>query len=194
MSTPQWRRWLDAIHAEVDGQKLAGCWHWTRLPPGAPLLRNVLVLTTKLHADFTVERMKARYCVDGSCEKPGEYADVCAHVAQLSTFKTQCACTAELEEGKVYSGDWTQAYLCAINTMPQYMREYDSMLPKFDELGNRLVLCISCSALLVPSTAARAVPASGMLAATLGTPTLASFAPSVTLASTSSPAAPPGSR
>ena len=73
---------------------------------------------------------------------PPSYADVCAHVAQLSTFKTQCACTAELE-GKIYSGDWTQAYLCAVNTMPQYMREYDSMLPKFDELGNRLVLCIA---------------------------------------------------
>jgi hypothetical protein len=96
MHTLQWRRWLDAIHAEVDGQKLAGCWHWTRLPPGAPLLRNVLVLTTKLHADFTVERVEARYCVSGSCEKPGEYADICAHVAQLSTFKSQCACTAEL--------------------------------------------------------------------------------------------------
>jgi hypothetical protein len=65
----------------------------------------------------------------------------------VSTFKTQYACTAELE-GKVYSGalasgDWTQAYLCAVNTMPQYMREYDSMLPKFDELGNRLILCIA---------------------------------------------------
>jgi hypothetical protein len=139
MHTPQWRRWLNAIHAEVDGQQLAGCWHWTRLPYGASFLRNVLVPTTKLHVDFTVEREKARYCVDGSTEKPGEYADVCAHVAQLSTFKTQCACTAELK-GKVYSGDWTQAYLCAVNTMPQYMREYASMLPKFKELGNRLVL------------------------------------------------------
>jgi hypothetical protein len=27
--------------------------------------------------------------------------------------------------------------------MPQYMREYDSMPPKYDELGNRLVLCIA---------------------------------------------------
>jgi hypothetical protein len=31
--SPQWRRWLDAIHAEVDGQQLAGCWHRALLPP-----------------------------------------------------------------------------------------------------------------------------------------------------------------
>jgi hypothetical protein len=142
LATPERHGWLNAIHDEVLGQKLAGCFHWARLPPGSKLLRNVLVLTTKLHPDFTIERLKARYCVDGSCEKPGEYADVCAHVAHLSTFKTQVASTAELE-GEIYSGDWTLAYLRAVNTMPQYMREYSCMNnPKWDEWGNRLVLKI----------------------------------------------------
>jgi hypothetical protein len=43
-------------------------------------------LTQKLHADFTAERLKARICcVDGSSKKPGEYADVSAHVAQPGT-------------------------------------------------------------------------------------------------------------
>jgi hypothetical protein len=35
---------------------------------------------------FTVERLKAHICVDGSSEKPGEYAGVSAHVAELGTF------------------------------------------------------------------------------------------------------------
>ena len=126
MTTPAWREWLTAIHAEVAGQAAAGCWHWALLPPGATLLRNVLVLTQKLHADFTSDRMKARYCVDGSSEKPGEYSDVSAYVAQLSTFKTQVACVAELE-GTIYSGDWTQAYLRAVNTADQYMREPEAI-------------------------------------------------------------------
>ena len=86
--------------------------------------------------------MKARYCVDGSSEKPGEYSDVSAYVAQLSTFKTQVACVAELE-GTIYSGDWTQAYLRAVNTVDQYMREPEAMLPKYDQNGNRLVLKIT---------------------------------------------------
>jgi hypothetical protein len=48
------------------------------------------------------------------------------------------AATAELK-GKIYSGDWTQAYLRAVNSMPQYMREYSCVLPKWDAWGYRLV-------------------------------------------------------
>jgi hypothetical protein len=66
--------------------------------PGSELLRNArpagACLTTKPHPDCAIERLKARYCVDGSIKKPGEYDDVCAHVAQLSTFQTQVAATA----------------------------------------------------------------------------------------------------
>jgi hypothetical protein len=142
LNSPAWKMWLAAIHEEIKGQQMAGCWHWERLPTGAKLLRNVLVLTTKLHPDFTLDRPKARYCVDGSGEKPGEYSDVCAHVAQLSSFKTQVAATAHLE-GKLYSGDWTQAYLRALNTVPQYMREPHAMMPKFARDGTRLVLRIA---------------------------------------------------
>jgi hypothetical protein len=99
---------------------------------------------TKLHADFTFDRPKARYSVDGSTEKPGEYSDISAHIAQLSSFKTQAAATAELE-GKLYSGDWTQAYLRAVNSqsVPQYMREYSAILPKYARDGTRLVLRIA---------------------------------------------------
>ena len=142
MSTPQWRQWLQAIHDEINGQVAAGCYHWELLPPGATLLRNVLVLTQKLHADFTVDKLKARLCVDGSCEKPGEYSDICALIAQLSTFKTQQAACAELE-GKTYSGDWKQAYLRALNTKAQFMREPEAMLPKYDSFGRRLFLRIT---------------------------------------------------
>jgi hypothetical protein len=59
------------------------------LPEGHKLLNPVVVFTQKLHADFTYERGKARVCVGDSRGKPGEYADVCAHVAQLSTYKYQ---------------------------------------------------------------------------------------------------------
>ena len=142
MSTPEWRKWLQVIHDEVDGQAAAGCWHWELLPPGATLLRNVLVLTQKLHADFTVDKLKARICVDGSCEKAGEYSDICALIAQLSTFKTQMAACAELE-GKCYSGDFKQAYLKANNTAVQYMREPEAMKPKYDSWGRRLFLRIT---------------------------------------------------
>jgi hypothetical protein len=118
------------------------------LPLGAPTawrhppLRNSLVLTQKLHADFTADKLKARLCVDGPCEKPGEYPDICALIAQLSTSKTQQAACAELE-GKTYSGDWKQAHLHALNTKVQFMREPEAMLPKYDSLGRRLFLRIT---------------------------------------------------
>ena len=112
------------------------------------------MLTQKLHADFTVEQLKARICVDGSSEKPGEYADVSAHVAQLGTFKAQVGSTAELE-GTLYSGDWTQAYLFALNTVPQYMAAPRAILSKHTYM------------------AAKLPPVCGTLAVTPGTPTMA---------------------
>ena len=139
MASPQWKSWLTAIHNEIKGQFESGCWHWASLPPGKRALRNVLVLTQKLHADFTVERPKARICVDGSCEKPGEYADISAFVAQLGTFKLLCAAMVELE-GQIYSGDWTQAYLFAVNTSETYMVSSQAMKPRYDSAGVRMVL------------------------------------------------------
>jgi hypothetical protein len=91
MLTENWREWLRLFIAEIEGQIDAGCFHWTVLPEGHKLLNPVVVFTQKLHVDFTYERGKARVCVDDSRGKPGEYADVCAHVAQLSTCKYQVA-------------------------------------------------------------------------------------------------------
>ena len=139
MMTPQWKSWLEAIHKEITGQVESGCWHWAELPPGKRALRNVLVLTQKLHADFTVERPKARICVDGSCEKPGEYADVSAFVAQLGTFKLLCAAMVELK-GQIFSGDWTQAYLFAKNTAEQYMVPPPAVKRRYNAAGIRMVL------------------------------------------------------
>jgi hypothetical protein len=89
-------------------------------PVGFKLLSPVCVFTRKPHADFTFERGKCRVVVDQSRGKPGEYADVSAHVAQLTSWKYQVGVCVELE-GKLYPGDWTQAYLNAINTAEQYM-------------------------------------------------------------------------
>ena len=138
MLTENWREWLRLFIAEIDGQIDAGCFHWAVLPEGHKLLNPVVVFTQKLHADFTYERGKARVCVDDSRGKPGEYADVCAHVAQLSTYKYQVAVCVELE-GKLYSGDWTQAYLNAINTAEQYMRVPDGIRRRYNADGTQQV-------------------------------------------------------
>jgi hypothetical protein len=94
------------------------------------------------HKATKVARRFCRICVDGSSEKPGEYADVSAHVAQLGTFKAQVGSAAELE-GTIYSGDWTQAHLCALNTAPQYMAAPRAILPKHTPNGERMCLRLS---------------------------------------------------
>jgi hypothetical protein len=60
-------------------------------------------------------------------------------VAQLSTYKYQVAVCVELE-GKLYSGDWTQAYLNAINTAEQYMRVPDGIRRRYNSDGTQQVL------------------------------------------------------
>jgi hypothetical protein len=60
-------------------------------------------------------------------------------VAQLSTYKYQVAVCVELE-GKLYSGDWTQAYLNAINTAEQYMRVPDGIRRRYNADGTQQVL------------------------------------------------------
>ena len=87
MKSANWRGWLKNFIAEIEGQIEVGCFHWVVIPPGHKLLNPVCVFTQKLHADFTFERGKCRVVVGDSRGKPGEYADVSAHVAQLASWK-----------------------------------------------------------------------------------------------------------
>ena len=102
------------------------------------LLRPKESFTQKLHADYTFERGKCRLVCDQSRGKPGEYADVSAHVAQLASWKAQVAVCVEVE-GKLYSGDWTQAYHNAVNTAEQYMRVPDGILRRYTADGVAMV-------------------------------------------------------
>jgi hypothetical protein len=138
MKSTNWRGWLQNFIDEIEGQIEVGCFHWAVLPPGHRLLNPVCVFTQKLHADFTFERGKCRVVADDSRGKPGEYADVSAHVAQLASWKYQCGVAVELD-GKLYSGDWTQAYLNAINTAEQYMRVPDGIVRKYTTSGIAMV-------------------------------------------------------
>ena len=139
MKSANWREWLKNFIAEIEGQIEVGCFHWAVLPPGHRLLNPVCVFTQKLHSDFTFERGKCRVVADDSRGKPGEYADVSAHVAQLAPWKFQVGVCVELE-GKLYSGDWTQAYLNAINTAEQYMRVPDGIIRRYTADGIEMVL------------------------------------------------------
>jgi hypothetical protein len=112
------------------------------------------------HKATKVARRFCRICVDGSSEKPGEYADVSAHVAQLGTFKAQVGSAAELE-GTIYSGDWTQAHLFALNTTPQYMAAPRAILSKHTPNGERMCLRLSIHKALY---GAALLPACGALA------------------------------
>jgi len=62
-------------------------------------------------------------------------------VAQLASWKCQVAVAVELE-GKLYSGDWTQAYLNAINTAEQYMRVPEGIVQKYTADGTKMVFRI----------------------------------------------------
>jgi hypothetical protein len=138
MQSANWRGWLKNFIDEIEGQIEVGCFHWAVLPPGHKLLNPICVFTQKLHADFTFERGKCRVVVDQSRGKPGEYADVSAYVAQLASWKCQVAVAVELK-GKLYSGDWTQAYLNAINTAEQYMRVPEGIVRKYARDGTAMV-------------------------------------------------------
>jgi hypothetical protein len=87
MKSANWRGWLADFIAEIEGQIKVGTFHWAVAPEEHKLLNSVCVFTQKLHADYTHERGKCRVVVDDSRGKPGEYADVSAHVAQLASWK-----------------------------------------------------------------------------------------------------------
>jgi hypothetical protein len=85
-------------------------------------------------------------------------------VAQLASWKCQVAVAVELK-GKLYSGDWTQAYLNAINTAEQYMRVPDGIVRKYAKDGTAMVFRLAKA----QYTAAKAVPGSGAPAPTTTT-------------------------
>ena len=97
MKSANWRGWLQNFIDEIEGQIEVGTFHWAVAPEGHKVLSPLCVFTQKLHADFTHERGKCRVVVDQSRGKPGEYADVSAHVAQLASWKFQVGVCVELE-------------------------------------------------------------------------------------------------
>ena len=85
--------------------------------------------------------LKARLCLDGACQKPGEFADVCAATAQASSFKNLCAVGAEIG-CEMYCGDFKQAYLHADQPVPQWIRCPDGVQARYTDEGTRMCLRI----------------------------------------------------
>ena len=126
--------WLRAYHDEVKGLFDFGALHWEVCPPGHKPLRTQCVFVLKLDAQGVPTRYKARLVVDGSRQRPGEFAEVGATSASIGTFKRQCAVCAELG-GTLRGGDFQLAYVHAPQPVPQWLQVPDGICREYTEDG-----------------------------------------------------------
>jgi hypothetical protein len=141
MSSLAWREWLTAIHAEIKGQIAAGCWHCGKC------LLPALVCSAAPWCSL-------KSCTPTLLSSASELASVSmAHPRNLANTQMSPLMLPSLALSKrrwdlrlnsgapfIYSGDWTQAYLFALNTAPQYMAAPRAMLSKHTPNGERMCL------------------------------------------------------
>ena len=131
--------WLRAFQSEVMGLFDFGALHWEVCPPDHKPLRTQCVFVLKLDALGNPTRYKARLVIDGSKQRPGEFAEVNATSASIGTFKRQCAACAELG-GTLRGGDFQLAYVHAPQPVQQWLHVPDGICREYDADGRPMHL------------------------------------------------------
>ncbi len=112
MRTPEWLLWQEAMKAELRTLEDRGVVEWGVLPPGKRAIGNVWNFRVKTTADGSFQKRKARLCAQGFSQRPGEFGDVFAPTADLSTVRTALVIAQQMDM-KLYQFDISAAYLHA---------------------------------------------------------------------------------
>ena len=71
LASPEWREWVDAIHAELTSLIEKGTFEISPTPAGRKVIPTKIVLKIKMKSNGEVEKFKARICVLGFRQKKG---------------------------------------------------------------------------------------------------------------------------
>lgn len=126
--------WVEAINQELDALELNNTWTVTTLPPGKRPIGCKWIFKTKLNADGTLDKYKARLVILGCHQKYGiDYAETFAPVAKLTTVRTLLA-VAAIENWYTCQMDVSNAFLHGDLVEDVYMK-----IPQgYTQLGSRI--------------------------------------------------------
>nr|GEW97978.1 retrovirus-related Pol polyprotein from transposon TNT 1-94 [Tanacetum cinerariifolium] len=87
--------WCGVVNAELRALENNGTWELTQLPPEKKAIGSHWIYKTKLKADGTEDKKKARLVVQGNRQKHGvDYKETFAHVAKIVTLRSLLAVVA----------------------------------------------------------------------------------------------------
>ena len=88
-------KWHDACTAEFQSLIDCNVLQWVKREPWMKILRAVWVFRVKPNADGTVDKLKARWCADGSSQRPGfDCFETYSPVARMTTVRVVLALAA----------------------------------------------------------------------------------------------------
>ena len=87
--------WCAAIDSKIAALGENGTWELTVLPKGKKVIAAHWLFKTKVKADGTVDRKKARLVIQGNRQKHGEdYTETFAPIAKMVTIRSLFAVAA----------------------------------------------------------------------------------------------------
>ena len=99
LASPEWRQWIDAIHAEMTSLIEKGTFEISPIPVGRKVIPTKVVLKIKMKCNGEIEKFKARICVLGFRQKKGldfNPDQVYAPMTEPTTIRTLLAIANKL--------------------------------------------------------------------------------------------------
>jgi hypothetical protein len=97
-NSPNWPKWLEAMNIEIEYLKSQETWTLVKAPENRKILKGRWVYKTKLNADGTIEKYKARWVVKGFLQLFGlDYTETFANTIKNSAFRALFAIAALLD-------------------------------------------------------------------------------------------------
>ena len=111
MSTPDAPYWKEAVNSEFDSIMQNHTFYIMDLPEGFKALGCKWIFKTKLKADGTIDKYKARLVVQGFRQKEGlDFFDTYSPVSRITSIRT-IICIAALRNLEIHQMDVKTAFL-----------------------------------------------------------------------------------
>ena len=140
MSTPDAPYWKEAVNSEFDSIMQNHTFYITDLPEGFKALGCKWIFKTKLKADGTIDKYKARLVVQGFRQKEGlDFFDTYSPVSRITSIRT-IICIAALRNLEIHQMDVKTAFLNGDLEEEIYMKQPEGyVIPGQEDKVCRLV-------------------------------------------------------